>query len=1027
MASSSSSSFDSSSSSSRDSSSSSSSRDSSSSSSRDSSSTSSEGLPSNGLRLWLDADDASTITLNGSNVSAWADKSGNILNVEQTTPANQPVYNLNSMNGRNTVEFDGDNDYLDRDIVNWQGPMTFFLVYKSTETQSEFDSWFCNDSSETPDTSFQVNYNASDTLGIRVGATEYSIEQSSGNRLPTVLSITADGANSLKGYINGLKTLDQTLGSVFNPLFDFYAVGRNRNNDSYTEGLVAEILLYDRVLSTSERYEVEAYLADKWLNDEFSSDSSNSSSSEGITSSSSESDVENTGLIAIYQDTNNTQTIGNIGVWEGVQFNNTVREDSIYNKNVNNTDITIDSNGKYLLMYEIRSTSTSDGRHSIQSRVLVNGVVQDGGYGYGYARNNENDEGFTSGAVFIDVVRGQDVRVEWQPVLISASDVLSNSKTSLMLVKLPSEDKVAYGQYFDDIDTTAYVGTVWQDITFNTKDETDTDVIEQQNATTVRLKKVAKYLVKYSFKFGPGSSRTQRILRTTLGGTAIEGSYSYVYERGNSSGPGVAHALFLVDNTTANQDLILQIQRGNADIDGTGMARVVNSSSLEIMEVPWHTETIITHDSTGGQDVGASTILNIARDVDQIDTNSYTQNSNAEVQVNITDDYLFMGNGLSDDTVSTSGTRLTFGADWFVDDVESNIGGHGNYKRGSQGGADTWNGGFNAHTVLELTAGEEVELRTSLQGQAGGTDLTVASQIGLSAIRLSTLADGVGESSSSSKDSSSTSSGGFTSESSSSQSESSSSLSESSVSDSSKSESSSSISQSSSTSSEQFSSESSSSSVPAQDVNGPYYKTIQTFNGYPIYKRYTNDLYLFYGESGGNFYWAVNDTVTNDINLWMFYSDPNQIYPINQGNVWTKGRGFGDPGFVEESCPFSTSSGSESSSSSINDEQWILENGDNFVWDGDLGNAIWEDGTFRRLTESTDSSSTSSEQYSQSTDSSSTSSEGFSESSSTSSELYSESSSTSSELYSESSSTSSQGESSSSSSEMFSESSSESQ
>jgi len=42
--------------------------------------------------LWLDAADTSTVTLNGSTVSQWADKSGNGRNVVQATAANQPIY-----------------------------------------------------------------------------------------------------------------------------------------------------------------------------------------------------------------------------------------------------------------------------------------------------------------------------------------------------------------------------------------------------------------------------------------------------------------------------------------------------------------------------------------------------------------------------------------------------------------------------------------------------------------------------------------------------------------------------------------------------------------------------------------------------------------------------------------------------------------------------------------------------------------------------------------------------------------------
>ena len=64
------------------------------------------------LSVWYDASDATTITLNGSNVSQWNDKSGNGYHASQSTSANQPAYVTNDRNGRPVVSFDGVNDSL---------------------------------------------------------------------------------------------------------------------------------------------------------------------------------------------------------------------------------------------------------------------------------------------------------------------------------------------------------------------------------------------------------------------------------------------------------------------------------------------------------------------------------------------------------------------------------------------------------------------------------------------------------------------------------------------------------------------------------------------------------------------------------------------------------------------------------------------------------------------------------------------------------------------------------------------------
>lgn len=54
--------------------------------------------------LWLDANDSSTITLNGSTVSQWSDKSGNARHATQGVGANQPLYGLRT-DSKNLINF----------------------------------------------------------------------------------------------------------------------------------------------------------------------------------------------------------------------------------------------------------------------------------------------------------------------------------------------------------------------------------------------------------------------------------------------------------------------------------------------------------------------------------------------------------------------------------------------------------------------------------------------------------------------------------------------------------------------------------------------------------------------------------------------------------------------------------------------------------------------------------------------------------------------------------------------------------
>lgn len=59
-----------------------------------------------GLRLWLDASDGSTITTSGGQVSQWSDKSGFGNHAVQSDPARQPTVGLGALAGQNAIHLD---------------------------------------------------------------------------------------------------------------------------------------------------------------------------------------------------------------------------------------------------------------------------------------------------------------------------------------------------------------------------------------------------------------------------------------------------------------------------------------------------------------------------------------------------------------------------------------------------------------------------------------------------------------------------------------------------------------------------------------------------------------------------------------------------------------------------------------------------------------------------------------------------------------------------------------------------------
>jgi hypothetical protein len=64
------------------------------------------------VALWLDASDAATISLSGSNVTQWSDKSGFQRHASQATGANQPTYVASNSVGKTCIRFAGGAAFL---------------------------------------------------------------------------------------------------------------------------------------------------------------------------------------------------------------------------------------------------------------------------------------------------------------------------------------------------------------------------------------------------------------------------------------------------------------------------------------------------------------------------------------------------------------------------------------------------------------------------------------------------------------------------------------------------------------------------------------------------------------------------------------------------------------------------------------------------------------------------------------------------------------------------------------------------
>ncbi|MCX5692091.1 MAG: LamG domain-containing protein [Candidatus Omnitrophica bacterium] len=205
------------------------------------------------LKFWLKAD-AITGLSDGSSVSTWSDSSGNGINFTQPTGSRQPVYKVNIINGCPVLRLAAASQQTMTNSTTFTNPVT--VIYLSRETggtngrlltalnnnwlmgywggarqQAYFEGWVSSSGTPAADTNWHI----------------YSSVQT--GSLSTLYEDGVQIASNANGVAapNGL-CLSGYLGS-----------------SEFTDGDIAEVIMYNSALSTDDRMSVENYLKNKYM------------------------------------------------------------------------------------------------------------------------------------------------------------------------------------------------------------------------------------------------------------------------------------------------------------------------------------------------------------------------------------------------------------------------------------------------------------------------------------------------------------------------------------------------------------------------------------------------------------------------------------------------------------------------------------------------------------------------------------------------------------------------------------------
>jgi hypothetical protein len=216
-----------------------------------------------GCQLWLDAADVNgnrTNPLNGASVSTWTDKSGNGRNASQSTSANRP--SVGTVNGRTAIVFSGSPVFMTLPDIT-SVPLSIFILAASTQNEN---NTFYVSLGGNPNAVFLREQFGPAIFGIDngSGAGSYltSVRDLNTHIWSFTLPASVSGTFAFDGSV--VATSGFTLNSNTNFVSNSIGTWNQQSANGNIKAGISEIVMYNVDLSTSQRQNVEGYLAWKW-------------------------------------------------------------------------------------------------------------------------------------------------------------------------------------------------------------------------------------------------------------------------------------------------------------------------------------------------------------------------------------------------------------------------------------------------------------------------------------------------------------------------------------------------------------------------------------------------------------------------------------------------------------------------------------------------------------------------------------------------------------------------------------------
>ena len=212
------------------------------------------------LELWLRADaevfnTGTTPATDGQTVNSWADQSASAANA--TDPSNLTTYETNTVNFNPAVQFNNDATSLEGTFTTTTAGLTQFTAAFFNSASGAADALYEYRGGTSDDRSFFINSRYGGNTAFSTNITEdawsfWSVDHPSG----TTANIFQNGASFQSSYNT---TLSDAGAGTYN-----YTLGDDDTGGNDFVGFLGDVIAYQGTLTSTERRQVETYLAIKY-------------------------------------------------------------------------------------------------------------------------------------------------------------------------------------------------------------------------------------------------------------------------------------------------------------------------------------------------------------------------------------------------------------------------------------------------------------------------------------------------------------------------------------------------------------------------------------------------------------------------------------------------------------------------------------------------------------------------------------------------------------------------------------------